>query len=286
MLGMRENLRSGMSIQVAKKQLMRLAWKDSGLDESLLETLFDGAVQPALVQTQNMNSFELFRVLKKTEAGRAAKPGDIAPDDIVVEKQDTGMAPGPVVGELNSVGIPAKIMGGSVHIQKTITVLKKGEVFEDDLGMLLSKIGINPIVIGLRLCGTLENGTIFDPEILDIDEEQFENDLIATMAGAFNLACNIRWFTAQTILTLLGKASSEALSIALEAGIANSKTLPMLISHAHVGALGVAETLDSAALDDDLRTMMGTTVDAAASAAAVQETTEEAPAEAAEEEEE
>ncbi|DAC59609.1 MAG TPA: 50S ribosomal protein L10, partial [Candidatus Poseidoniales archaeon] len=48
-----------------------------------------------------MNSFTLFTELKKTEAGRAAKPGDVAPYQIVVEKQDTGMPPGPIVGDLN-----------------------------------------------------------------------------------------------------------------------------------------------------------------------------------------
>jgi large subunit ribosomal protein L10 len=285
MLGMRENLRPSMGIQVAKKRLMRRAWEESGYAEDDLEKLFDGAVQPALVMTENMNSFDLFKELKKTEAGRAAKPGDVAPQDIVVEKQDTGMAPGPVVGELNSVNIPAKIMGGSVHIQKTVTVLKEGEVFEGDLGMLLSKIGVNPIVTGLRLCGTLEDGTVFSPKILDIDEEQFEKDIIGTIAGAFNLACNISWFTTQTMPTLLAKASSEALSVAIEAGITNSKTLPLLISRAHAGAIGVAGKLDSEALDDELRSMLGAAAEAA-SAVAVSEPTEEAPAEAAEEEEE
>ena len=110
MIGMRESLRGDMDIRVAKKQLMRIAWKNAGLTEDDLETLFESAVQPAIVSTSKMNSFNLFTELKKTEAGRAAKPGDVAPYDIVVDKMDTGMPPGPIVGELNSVGIPAKIM--------------------------------------------------------------------------------------------------------------------------------------------------------------------------------
>ena len=47
--------------------------------------LFGNAVQPAIVQTNDYSSFDLFRELKKTEAGRAAKPGDIAPEDIIVD---------------------------------------------------------------------------------------------------------------------------------------------------------------------------------------------------------
>ncbi|MEC8263958.1 MAG: 50S ribosomal protein L10, partial [Candidatus Thermoplasmatota archaeon] len=198
MIEMRKTLRDDMDIRVAKKRLMRLAWANAGQDPETLESLFDGAVQPAIVSTSAKNSFELFTDLKATEAGRAAKPGDVAPHDIVVEKMDTGMGPGPIVGELNSVGIPAKIMGGSVHIQKQTVVLKEGEVFEGDLGMMLGKIGINPIVTGLRLIGTYEEGVIFRPDVLDIDFDAFRSDLIGFAAGAFNVACHVGWFTPET----------------------------------------------------------------------------------------
>ena len=287
MFGMRAELREHMKIQVAKKRLMKIAWDRAGFNADDLESLYASAIQPALVSSSKLNSFEMFTELKKTEAGRAAKPGDVAPYEIVVEKQDTGMPPGPIVGELNSVGIPAKIMGGSVQIQKRTVVLQEGEVFEGELGMMLSKIGINPIVTGLRLCGTLEGGTLFEPATLDIDYEQFEQDLIGMAAGAFNLACNITWFTPQTMPTLLAKASGEALAVALEAAIATADTLPHLVARAHASALGVAGTLSPDALDDELAAMMGAAASAAASAAAAVDTSaSEAPAEAEEEEEE
>ena len=286
MLGMRATLRSDMKIQVAKKRLMTIAWERAGFKDSNLNELFQGAVQPALVSSASLNSFELFTELKKTEAGRAAKEGDVAPHQIVVEKMDTGMPPGPIVGELNSVGIPAKIMGGSVQIQKRTVVLEEGDVFDGDMGMMLSKIGINPIVTGLRLCGTLEGGTVFQPSTLDIDYEQFETDLISYAAGAFNLACNITWYTNQTMPTILAKASREAMAVALEAAIATADTMPHLVGRAHSGALAVAGQLDSDALDEELANMLGAAASAAASAASSPESTSEVPTEAEEEEEE
>ena len=279
MLGMRADLRSKMSILVAKKRLMKIAWESAGHDFTDLEELYLSAIQPALVQT-DMNSFEVYSELKKTEAGRAAKPGDVAPHDIVVEEMDTGMPPGPIVGELNSVGIPAKIVKGSVKIQKKTTILNEGDVFEGDLGMMLSKIGINPIITGLRLCGTLEDGVRFPPESLDLDYEKFESDLINSGAGAFNLACNIRWFSSQTTPTLLAKASSDALAVAMEAAIVTSDTLPHFISRAHHGALGIAGSLDNDALDDELSHLLGAAAEAAVSTAETVSSTDEAPAEA------
>ncbi len=285
MIGMRAGLRENMAVRVAKKRLMRLAWEQAGKDLDVLEELFEGAVQPAVVSTSEFNSFEVYSELKKTEAGRPAKPGDVAPVDIIVEKQDTGMPPGPIVGELNSVGIPAKIMGGSVHIQKQHVALKAGEVFEGDLGMLLGQIGIKPIVTGLRLCGTYEDGVVFSPSTLDIDFEQFKQDLIGMAAGGFNLACNIAWFTSQTMPTLLAKASGEALAVALEAAIVTAETLPHLIGRAQRSAMGIAGSLDSSALDDELAAMLGAAA-TAATAAAVEESASDAPAEAEEEDEE
>jgi large subunit ribosomal protein L10 len=284
MLGMRAGLRGNMSIQVAKKRLMKIAWEAAGNDFADLEELYSSAVQPALLQT-DLSSFQVFSELKKTEAGRAGKPGDVAPHDIIVDKMDTGMPPGPIVGELNSVGIPAKILKGSVQIQKKVTILKEGEEFEGDLGMMLSKIGINPIVTGLRLCGTIEDGTRFQPATLDIDYEQFESDLISFGAGAFNLACNIRWFTTQTTPTLLSKASGEALAVALEAAIVTTDTLPHLIGRANRGAMGVAGSLSADALDEELSQLLGAAATAAVSAAAAP-SSDEAPAEAEEEDEE
>jgi large subunit ribosomal protein L10 len=284
MLGMRAGLRGNMSIQVAKKRLMKIAWEAAGNDFADLEELYSSAVQPALLQT-DLSSFQVFSELKKTEAGRAGKPGDVAPHDIIVDKMDTGMPPGPIVGELNSVGIPAKIVKGSVQIQKKVTILKEGEEFEGDLGMMLSKIGINPIVTGLRLCGTIEDGTRFQPATLDIDYEQFESDLISFGAGAFNLACNIRWFTTQTTPTLLSKASGEALAVALEAAIVTTDTLPHLIGRANRGAMGVAGSLSADALDEELSQLLGAAATAAVSAAAAP-SSDEAPAEAEEEDEE
>ena len=73
MLDMRNTLRGQLTLTMAKKTLMRLAWKQAGLDEKGLEDLFVGAVQPCIVHSNVLSSFELFSELDKTRQGRAAK---------------------------------------------------------------------------------------------------------------------------------------------------------------------------------------------------------------------
>ena len=159
MLDMRNTLRGQLTLTMAKKTLMRLAWRQAGLNEEDLEGLFKGAVQPCIVHSDTLSSFELFAELEKTRQGRAAKEGEAAPADIIVEKGPTEFGPGPIVGEFNAVGIPAKIDKGKVAIQQTVTVVKEGEEISGDLGIMLAKLGINPIEIGLILIGTIEDGS-------------------------------------------------------------------------------------------------------------------------------
>ena len=287
MLSMRDDLRSSLSITMAKKTLMRLAWEQTGRSMEELESLLEGAVQPAIVHTDSMNAFQLYSELEKTKQGRAAKEGEVAPMDIVVEKGPTEFGPGPIVGEFNAVGIPAKIDKGKVAIQKTTTVVNKGDPISADLGIMLSKLNINPIEIGIILTGAIEDGFLFEAESLDLDTDGFRSDVITATSGAFNLACNIRWFTSQTMPTLLAKASGEATSVAVEAGIANDVTIPLFISRANARALALAGQLDSSALDDELAAALGAAATVAESApAATSDAAESAEVPSAEEEEE
>lgn len=273
MLGMRAELRTMMNLTMAKKTLFRLAWKNAGLEEQSLEAMMENAAQPVLVHSSNLSPFQLFNELEKTRTGRSAKAGDIAPQDIVVEAGETDFAPGPIVGELSAVGIPAKIDKGKVLIQKTVTVVNQGELIPGDLGLMLDKLGIKPIEIGIILCGAMQDGILMPPEDLDLDLDGFRNNIAQAVSASFNVACNVRWFTPETMPTLLSKAKSEALSVAVEAGITNSETMPLFISRANSRAMALAGQLDSSALDEELSGMLGaaTTVAAAAPAEAAPE---------------
>ena len=268
MLDMRSSLRDQMTMTMAKKTLIRLAWEQAGLPEDGLGQLLDGAAQPCIVHSESLNSFELFAELDKTRQGRAAKEGEKAPSDIVVEKGPTEFGPGPIVGEFNAVGIPAKIDKGKVAIQKTVTVVNEGETISGDLGIMLAKLGITPIEIGLILTGAIEGGIVFPASSLNLELDGFKSDVISATSGAFNLACNTRWFSTTTVPTLLTKASSEAMSVAIEAGIVNDDTVSLFITRANAHAMAISGQLDSSALES---------ADAVASDAADSDSGAEAP---------
>ena len=283
MIDMRNTLRERMSITMAKKSLMRIAWSEAGRPEEEIEALLDGAHQPCVVHSHSMNAFEIFGELEKTRQGRPAKAGERFPDDLTVPAGPTEFGPGPIVGEFNAVGIPAKIDKGKVAIQKD-TTFSQGDEISADLGIMLAKLGINPIEIGLILTGAIEAGHFFQSSDLDLDTDGLRNDIVSATSGAFNLACNVRWFSSTTTPTLISKASSEALSVALEAGVVNDTTAATILSQAQSRALSLAGQLDSSALDEELQAALGAASHSAE--VAPSEATESGDAEEAEAEEE
>ncbi|MDG1540832.1 MAG: 50S ribosomal protein L10 [Candidatus Thalassarchaeaceae archaeon] len=256
MIDMRNTLRKRMSIRMAKKSLVKIAWSEAGRPESEIEALLEGAHQPCIVHSDSMNAFEIFGELEKTRQGRAAKAGEKFPNEVTIPAGPTEFGPGPIVGEFNAVGIPAKIDKGKVAIQKD-TTFSEGDEISADLGIMLAKLGINPIEIGLILIGAIEEGHLFQSSDLDLDTDGLRNDIVSATSGAFNLACNVRWFSSITTPTLISKASSEALSVALEAGIVNESTAAAILSQARARALSLAGQLDSSALDEEIRAALG-----------------------------
>tara|TARA_B100000945_G_scaffold248030_1_gene204479 strand:- start:231 stop:1241 length:1011 start_codon:yes stop_codon:yes gene_type:complete len=256
MIDMRNSLRERISITMAKKSLMRIAWSEAGRPSEEIEKLLEGADQPCVVHSESMNAFEIFGELEKTRQGRAAKAGESFPEDVTIPAGPTEFGPGPIVGEFNAVGIPAKIDKGKVAIQRA-TTFSKGDEISADLGIMLAKLGINPIEIGLILTGAIEEGHIFDSSDLDLDIDGLRNDIISATSGAFNLACNVKWFSEVTTSTLISKASAEALSVAFEAGIFNDNTAQIILSKARMQAMSLAGQLDSSALDEELITALG-----------------------------
>ena len=285
MIDMRNTLRDRMTITMAKKSLVRIAWSDSGRPSDEIESMLEGASQPCVVHSSSMNAFEIFGELEKTRQGRAAKAGEAFPEDVTIPAGPTEFGPGPIVGEFNAVGIPAKIDKGKVAIQRD-TTFEEGQEISADLGIMLAKLGINPIEIGLILTGAIEDGHIFSSSDLDLDTEGLRNDVVSATSGAFNLACNVRWFSSTTTPTLISKASGEALSVALEAGIVNDSTASTILSKARSSALSLAGQLDSSALGEELVAALGAANQSAEVAPSEAADAEDAPAASPVEEEE
>ncbi len=282
---MRADLRGKMTLLVAKNNLLLLALNDMDKKKNGITGLVDLIDGQCAIVGSTDNPFKLFKVMEATKTAAPAKGGETAPDDIEVKAGETSFKPGPIVGEFQQAGIPAAIEGGKVVIKKTKTMVKAGEKIPQNVAQMLTKLEIYPMTVGMDLRGVFEEGTVFGSDVLAIDEEAFMGDLLGSMSGAFNLACQIGYVTPITIRPLISKASNDSMNVALFAGITNKDTIERLIGLASGKMMALAGQVPDA-LDDELKEQMGAASAAAAAAAPAAEPADDKKDEPEEEEEE
>jgi large subunit ribosomal protein L10 len=226
----RRNLRGIAMIRMTRNTLIKHAFEEIGGDKKAVSGFVSG--HSALIFT-NENPFRLFRTLEKTKTKMAAKAGEIAPEDIVVEKGPTNFKPGPIVGELQQAGIPAAIEAGKVKIRETKTVVKKGAVISAKVADVLSKLDIKPMDIGLILQVAWYDGGIYEPAVLAIDETVVLNQITLASVQAFNLSVNATIPTRETIQPIINKAVMEARGLAIEASVYEKDVIDAIIGKAY-----------------------------------------------------
>jgi len=280
---MRSNIRDSVLIKVCKNSLITKALDESSEDIKPLKDYLDH--ETGLVFS-NDNSFKLFRLLSSSKTPAPIKGGMTSPKDITVEKGPTNFPPGPIIGELQSAGIPAAIESGKVIIRETKVVAKEGEVVSQNLAAMLARLDIYPLELGLVLRCTYEDGMLFDASVLAIDEGKISLDFTTAASQAFNLAVNSAYPTSTTIQALLAKAASESRNLAVNAVIYEPGVMDILLSRAQGHVMALAGLVSDEALDDDLKAKMsaGTAVSPVVVEPGEDETAGEVEEEAAEEE--
>ncbi|WP_435197237.1 50S ribosomal protein L10 [Natronomonas sp. EA1] len=248
---MRADLHGDAELRVSRNTLMVRALEQ--VDEGFEDLVEHIEGQVGLIGT-NANPFGLYKQLEASKTPAPINAGEIAPNDIVIPEGDTGVDPGPFVGELQQVGANARIDGGSIKVMEDSTVLSAGEEVSTQLANVLSELGIEPKEVGLDLRSVFADGVLFDPEDLAIDVDEYRADIEAAVAGARNLSVNAVYPTAQTAGTLLAKASGEAKALGLHAAIESPDLVDDLVARADSQMRALAAVIDDdEALPEELR---------------------------------
>ena len=232
---MKKKLKDVANVRVLKNTLMKRAISDykNKPDMGKLEPMLNGS---NIFLFTNLSPFKLSLLLERGRVKTTAKAGDVAAMDVIVPAGNTGLPPGPVISQLGAVGLPTRIEGGSVYINKDTMVAKKGDVIDVRLAGVLSKMNIKPVEVGLLLKAVYEEGLILSDEQLHIDVDGFKRSLIEAISNALNLSLNAGYPTSETIPLLLQLAHRRAFSLALNAGILTKETIGDMLRKAHAEA--------------------------------------------------
>ena len=236
---MRAKLKDSVTIKMSKKRLISIALdqakdKKSGL-EALKEKLRG---MPALIFTKE-NPFKLFKVLEKNKSSAPAKAGQRAPKDIVVPAGPTPFAPGPIIGQLGQFNIKAGIEAGKIVIKENAIPVRENEEIGEELAGILTRLGIEPMEIGLNITGVYENGSIYDGKILAVDEQEYIDNMSNCARWAMNLSVFAGYTTKDNIEVMLSKAHTESRNLAVSETIFASDVVDLLLAKANMEMLAV-----------------------------------------------
>ncbi len=239
---MRKALKGTVDIRIARNSLLVRSLMKAKIDG--LEKHVHGSM--ALIST-NLNPFKLSRLLKSNRTSTYARGGDIANKDIVIPAGDTPFAPGPIIGDLQKVGIKAQIKSGKIVVTEDSLVVKAGQVISSDLANVLTRLDIKPFEIGLDIAAAYEGGTIYTKDVLEIDDAKTIENIQNAHRNSMNLAINAEILNSATIPLLLKIASTNAMNLALNANIMNKETIGFILAKANAEAKAIASKIPETA---------------------------------------
>ena len=127
-----------------------------------------------------------------------ARAGALAPLDVVVPAQNTGLGP-EKTSFFQALNIPTKITKGTIEIIQDVNLIKSGDRVGMSEATLLNMLNISPFTYGLAVQKVYDSGTIFDPAILDITEADLKAKFMAGVARVAALSLAIKYPTVASV---------------------------------------------------------------------------------------
>jgi len=146
-----------------------------------------------------------------------AKAGAIAPNDVVVPAGNTGLEP-TQTSFLQALNIPSKIAKGQIEIVSDVHLIVKGQKVGSSECALLAKLNIKPFSYGLTVVRVYDNGSVFDPALLNMSDADVIKSFQAAVAQLVAVSLHTNHLTLPAVPQAVIKAYANTLAVAVETG--------------------------------------------------------------------
>merc|ERR1712045_1071977 len=194
----RISLRGHAVVLMGKNTMMRKAIRGHLTNNPKLESLMNhikGNVGFVFTK-EDLVSIRDMLLANKVKA--PAKAGALAPLDVKVPAQNTGMGP-EKTSFFQALNIPTKITKGTIEITNNVALIKAGDKVGMSEATLLNMLGISPFTYGLVVNKVYDSGSIFDPSILDITDEDLKTHILAGIRNIAALCLKIGYPTVASV---------------------------------------------------------------------------------------
>lgn len=117
-------------------------------------------------------------VLLEHKVAAPARQGAISPLNVIVPAQNSGQGP-EKTSFFQALSIQTKIARGTIEIVADVHLLKPGDKVGASEAALLNMLKISPFTYGLKIVQCYDEGSVFEPAVLDISEDDIRARFMA-----------------------------------------------------------------------------------------------------------
>lgn len=211
-------LRGRGDILMGKNTMMRKAIRGQLSKIPALEKLLPHIVGNVGFVFTNEDLIDIRDVLLSNKKEAPARAGAIAPLDVFVPPGNTGMGP-EKTSFFQALAIPTKITKGTIEILSQIHLIKVDEKVGASEAALLNMLNIRPFHYGLIVTTVYDNGSVYNPEILDIKDDDIIAKFSEGLANVAAVSLEIGYPTTASVPHSIINGFKNVAAVCLEADI-------------------------------------------------------------------
>jgi len=191
---------------------------------------------------------EIRETIVANKVAAPARAGALAPKDVTVPAGNTGMEPGKT-SFFQALGIPTKIARGTIEIVSDVKVVVAGTRVGQSEATLLNMLNISPFTYGMTVIQIYDQGNIFAPSVLDIDENELIDRFLSGIKSIAAISLALNYPTLASVVHSLVNSYKNllAISLATEYTFEGSEKVKEYLANPDAFAVAAAPTASAAA---------------------------------------
>jgi len=187
--------------------------------------------------------------LLENKVAAPARAGALAPVDVIVEAQNTGMGP-EKTSFFQALNISTKIAKGAIEIVSNVHLIHKGDKVGASEATLLQMLDVKPFAYGLIVENIYDNGAVFAPEVLDITDDQLLSKFQLGISNVAAASLAIGYCTEASLPHTIINVFKNVLAVAVETDISFPEADTVKAFLADPSAFAVAAAPAEAAVEE------------------------------------
>lgn len=211
----RLSLRGKAVVLMGKNTMMRKAIRGHLENNPSLEKLLNHIRGNVGFVFTKEDLTEVRDMLLANKVPAAARAGAVAPCEVTVPAQNTGLGP-EKTSFFQALGITTKISRGTIEILSDVQLIKPGDKVGASEATLLNMLNISPFSFGLLIQQVYDNGSVYSPEVLDITEDTLHQRFLEGVRNIASVCLQIGYPTVASIPHSVINGYKRVLAVAVE----------------------------------------------------------------------